>query len=168
MGVFDVSTHEILVDDFIRRVLLRVMNAGDYAEILRQPGKITDRGHVELDHVWLLRKPNGTERVLHIEVQSTNDRNMPRRMARYYGALRAQYEKQTIEQVVLYIGSKKMTMKNTLAEGLFVFSYKLIDIRDLDSSMFLKPGHPTLALLGSLAKPKAGQTTEGPSRTGDT
>ena len=99
-----------------------------------------------LDLVLLLA--DGT--LLHIELQSSNDRDMWLRMLEYYVLLWRRYRK-PIRQVVLYVGTPRMRMLDTLVSKTLRFSFTVRDIREwqaedlLASSLF---GDQVLALLG--------------------
>ena len=80
-------------------------------------------------------------RLLHVELQSTNDPSMAIRMAEY--GLRIYREhKQFPKQIVLYVGEAPLRMKASLTEPDEVqpdlaFRYSLVDIRALDGAALL-------------------------------
>jgi hypothetical protein len=69
-------------------------------------------------------------------VQATNDGEMLERMLEYLVNDYKIHKKAPL-QYVLYIGNAPMKMKNTLNEADINYSYRLIDIRDLDPVFFL-------------------------------
>lgn len=64
------------------------------------------------DTVFLIEDTDSKEVLLHIEVQTTDDKNMPKRMHDYRYLLRENYPGKDILQVVLYLGDEKPNMGN--------------------------------------------------------
>ncbi|MBF0557047.1 MAG: hypothetical protein HQK96_21235 [Nitrospirae bacterium] len=76
-------------------------------------------------------------KLIHVEIQSTNENNMLGRMLLYFGLTFNQYKKFPL-QIVLYIGNDPMNMENHMeCEGV-KYSYKLIDIREIDCRQLLE------------------------------
>jgi len=72
--------------------------------------------------------------LLHLELQSGNDAEMPERMAGYaLGAYRR--SRRFPRQIVLYVGERALGMKPELAGPRFAFSYELRDIRAIWMAM---------------------------------
>jgi predicted transposase YdaD len=78
-------------------------------------------------------------RLVHIELQSTNQAGMALRMLEYSLAIHRKFHSFP-EQVVLYVGNAPMRMKNRLAAPHLSFEYRLVDIRELDSEPLLASG----------------------------
>jgi predicted transposase YdaD len=121
-----------------------LLNAAD--EALRQFGMepVVQWLNVELPKV---RNPRvdllgrtATGELVHIELQSSNDPDMPLRMAEYALAILRHYQ-QYPHQLVLFVGDGAMTMKSALNTHGMSFHYDLIDIRDLDAHKLLSSGH---------------------------
>jgi predicted transposase YdaD len=99
-----------------------------------------------LDLVMLL----ANETLLHLELQSSNDRDMALRMLEYYTLLWRRYRK-PVGQVVLYVGTPRMRMVDRLESESLRYRYSLRDVREwraeelLASSLF---GDQVLAILG--------------------
>jgi predicted transposase YdaD len=75
-------------------------------------------------------------RVIHVELQSRNDAEMPLRMAEY--ALRIwRMTKRFPEQYVLYVGNEEMRMPSEFTGPGFLCRYEIIDIRTLDEEALL-------------------------------
>jgi predicted transposase YdaD len=88
--------------------------------------------------------------LVHLELQSTNDRHMALRMAEY--ALRV-YRKFEIlpKQIVLYVGQERARMPTELRSPQHSFRYDLIDLRNTDAQPLLSSAHladNVLAILG--------------------
>ena len=81
-------------------------------------------------------------RLMHIELQSTNDSNMPLRMAEYaLGMYRV--SGRFPHQVVFYVGEPRLRMSTVLrgpdsSDPDFAFRYRLLDVRDLSASTLLE------------------------------
>ena len=99
-----------------------------------------------LDLVLLL----ADETLLHIELQSSNDRDMGLRMLEYYVLLWRRYRK-PLRQVVIYVGTPRMRMLNSLVSETLRFSFTVRDIREWRAEELLASplfGDQVLALLG--------------------
>lgn len=105
-----------------------------------------------LDLVLLL----ADETLLHIELQSSNDRDMGLRMLEYYALLWRRYRK-SLRQVVVYVGTPRLRMSAGFETEALRFSYSLRDIREwraedlLASAIF---GDQVLAILGGTEEPQ--------------
>ncbi len=75
---------------------------------------------------------------------------MVNRMAAYDYTLEWMYEKEVIS-IVIYVGNKKMKMKNSLSRNGNHYAFKLLDIRDMDSGLFLESDNPREIILAMLA-----------------
>jgi len=76
-------------------------------------------------------------RLVHIELQSTNDDQMALRMADY--ALRVYRQKRIFpRQFVLYVGESPLRMSDRIDLPQLRYEYRLIDVRDLDGERLLQ------------------------------
>jgi hypothetical protein len=91
------------------------------------------------------------ESILHIEFQSTNDKDMAYR-AGIYCVLLGQKYRCRIRQVVLYTGQAKMRMPDSVFLGETRIVYTLMDIRALESEALIASGRPGDLVLAMLAK----------------
>jgi hypothetical protein len=99
------------------------------------------------------KKPANTY-ILHIEFQKEDEPKMAYRMLEYYGMLLRKYELD-VHQVVFYISKNKPTMVTHLQYQNLSFSYKLLDLQEVDYHIFLNSNQPEeiiLAILGSFGK----------------
>ena len=143
----DAGKYDLVVKDLFQRdhpSLLEQLTAGvPVREVLNvELARVEER---RADLVLLLA--DGT--ILHLEFQSTNDRNMPYREGIYCLLLGQKYRRR-VRQVVLYIGQAKMRMENQIDLGETRAAYTLMDIRQIDAAQLLasrKPGDLVLALL---------------------
>jgi hypothetical protein len=78
--------------------------------------------------------------LLHLELQTSNDAEMPRRMAEYALAIFRIY-RTFARQIVLYAGEPDLRMATSLAGPRFTYSFEVIDLRDLDGEALLASDH---------------------------
>ena len=91
-------------------------------------------------------------RLVHIEVQSSNDPSMPLRMAEYCLRIYRKFGKFP-DQIVLYVGGDRLRMKTRLRSSSLRFRYRLIDIRKIDGERLLasdRVGDNVIAILARL------------------
>jgi len=87
--------------------------------------------------------------IIQIEIQAQQDKNLPKRMFRYYYAILEKYKKEPT-QIVLFVGkgnpppSEYKTPKLTL-------KYKVLDMKKIDPDVFIKSKKPGEVILGILA-----------------
>jgi predicted transposase YdaD len=75
-------------------------------------------------------------RLLHIELQSTNDRRMPFRMAEYALAIMRRYGEYP-EQLLIFVGNAKLRMTPEFRTPGMVCRYRQVDVRSLDAAALL-------------------------------
>ena len=94
--------------------------------------------------------PNGE--LVHIELQSRNEKDFPLRMGEYSFGVALRHGRLP-RQVALYVGSEPLRMKNEIAGPGGVFRFHLVDIRALDGELLLasdNPGDNVIAILTRL------------------
>jgi hypothetical protein len=74
--------------------------------------------------------------LIHIEVQSTNDAQMPLRMAEYCLAIYRLHGR-FARQIVVYVGNGRLSMAAELSGPAGHFKYDLIDLREVDNTSLL-------------------------------
>ncbi len=105
----------------------------------------------EVDRLALVTDRSGQTYILNIEWQSQNDPNMLARMLEYR-VMAWQKHKLPVKQYVLYMGSEKLSMKDTLCEEDLHYWYHIINLSEIDYKVFLKASRPeekVLAVLGN-------------------
>lgn len=103
----------------------------------------------EADTVLDVVTTTGENCIVHIEWQSTNDAQMAFRMARYDLLLFEMYGKEVMG-LVIYVGMKKMTMKDVFFSSGIYYCCPMVDIRDISPQVFLSSddaGEVVLAIL---------------------
>ena len=102
---------------------------------------------IEKREADILIKANN--KILHIEFQSRNDKNMHIRMARYFLEIFSRYNLE-IYQYVLFLGKEKITMKNKIKTNSCYFEYEIIDLKTIPCDRFLKIDNPKALVLAIL------------------
>ena len=76
-------------------------------------------------------------RLYHLELQSGNDPDMARRMIEYYLLLWRWYGVAPVQQLI-YVGRQPLAMPTEIQHENMTFRYRAIDMRELDSEVFLQ------------------------------
>jgi hypothetical protein len=98
-----------------------------------------------------------TGELIHIELQSTNDAKMPLRMLQYCVDVLRLFDR-CPRQVLLYVGDAPAGMETGLHGPELDYSYRLVDVRELDGEHLLKSQRVEdniIALLTRLPDPRA-------------
>jgi hypothetical protein len=98
-----------------------------------------------------------TKELIHIELQSTNDRQMPMRMAEYCLAIHRRYGR-FARQIVVYVGKRKLSMAAELNGPAVRFQYDLVDFRELDNVSLLASREVSDNVIGLLGSPAGAET----------
>ncbi|WP_456401773.1 hypothetical protein [Persephonella sp.] len=88
--------------------------------------------------------------IFHLEIQTTNDPNMPIRVLEYFVLLLFKYPDREILQTVLYIGEKPLKMKNFVKKQNIDFSFNLKDIKEIKCEELIKSEDPMDKILAVL------------------
>ena len=89
--------------------------------------------------------------LIHLELQSTNDRHMAVRMAEYALRVYRKYKKLP-EQIVLYVGNRRLQMPDQLKGPTLDYRYKILDIRELEPEELLDSTFATDNVLAILTR----------------
>ncbi len=130
----------------IATYILKIDISRDFKFIDKELQTIEKR---EADIVVLYKKDN-EEKILHLEIQNSNDYTMPNRMLRYYVDIKSKYPKTEINQYLLYIGKEKLYMKDTIKDKNLSFQYSLVDMHNIDCEEFIKIDTPDALVLSIL------------------
>ena len=93
---------------------------------------------------------NGKDEIIHIEIQNNNHPQMHLRMLRYYSDILFEYEGYRILQYVIYIGKRDCKMKSVIKRDNISYSFKIIDLQDMDCEKFLFSNNPSAVALSIL------------------
>ena len=89
--------------------------------------------------------------LLHIELQSANDIEMPLRMSEYCLAIRRKLGRFP-RQVLVYVGEPAMTMARELRGPRQLVEWDAVDIRDLDGELLLESSEVSDNVIAILAR----------------
>ena len=90
--------------------------------------------------------------ILHIELQTYNDKRIAMRMLEYMVLIKSKYEDREVRQVVVYVGNDKMRMKDSIKWGRLSYSFELIDIRDIDCEEVVRSEYISDIIIGGLCR----------------
>ncbi|MBF0343904.1 MAG: hypothetical protein HQL06_06695 [Nitrospirae bacterium] len=89
--------------------------------------------------------------IVHIEIQSTDDKSITKRMYEYSALINRQFNKLPL-QTLLYIGDKEVTTVNRLCNRDVNYSYRVIDVKEVDCCQLLQSDRPEDLVLAILCK----------------
>jgi len=77
-------------------------------------------------------KINGLDAILHLEIQSSYDSTMPRRMLRYFNEIKMLKEAKgkKVYQYMIYTGDKNVKMKDFIKDESLSFKYNVINMKN--------------------------------------
>ena len=116
----------------------------------------------EADFLRKVITPQGEELIIHLEFQTSDEKNMVYRMQEYYAILQKKYQLPVI-QFVIYVGEKPPQMRTTLNKEEIFSGFELMNLKEtgyeklLDSSI---PEEVLLAILGDFADQNAGEVLQ--------
>ena len=131
----------------------------DVVEAKKLESKLSQTQEREVDSVYEITDKSGKRSILHLEFQSTNDDNMPYRMASYHALLLQKY-KMPIRQVLVYVGKAKYNMQTELPDDQNREPCKLFNVRELNPAIFLSLPEPEMNILAILSHFEAGKNEE--------
>ena len=122
----------------------------DYSKTQLIKDKLQVTVERETDYLCLIVGNPGHE-ILHLEFQTSGSKRMPARMLLYKAILLDKFGL-PVRQFVIYLGkSRKPNIPTHIASDQLVFSFQLINIRDIPAKVFLETDSPEgviLAVLG--------------------
>ncbi|MCS7213704.1 MAG: hypothetical protein NZ927_05740 [Candidatus Calescibacterium sp.] len=112
-------------------------------------------GKLVADFLAIVKLKDGTEFILHIEFQTKNDPDMPKRMLGYFYVIVSRYDL-PLRQIVIYLGREELRMKNKIEmkneDTSIFYEYRIIDLKNVEADKFLESDAPDVYLLGVLGK----------------
>jgi len=119
----------------------------DQAELLE-----TEKQRVENRQADLVVKASQGEKefILHIEIQNDNQTKMPVRMLRYYTDILLSWPNFKTIQYLIYIGKQPLIMASEIEHEKLSYQYNVIDMHQIDCSVFLKQDKPEAVVLAIL------------------
>ena len=113
--------------------------------------KLQTTKQLEVDALQKATDAEGNTFIIHLEVQTKNDKYMAIRLLEYRAMLN-RIHGLLVKQYVLYIGGGNMNMQDCIIEPDLQFAYKLIDFSTLPHEWFLSSEHIEEQLLAVLGK----------------
>ncbi len=116
--------------------------------------KISKTIEREVDFLYKIETASKEIKILHLEFQSENDKNMIFRMQEYHGLIQKKY-KLPIVRYVIYLGSAKFNMRSQLNSDEIFTGFDYISINEYSPETFLSSEVPEMvimALLGNYDK----------------
>jgi predicted transposase YdaD len=94
-------------------------------------------------------------KIIHIEIQAQQDKNLPERMLDYFYAIRKKYGKNPT-QIVLFVGKgnpppSKFELKDEFGAQNLFFNFIVLDMKKIDPDVFIKSDKPEEIIVGILA-----------------
>jgi predicted transposase YdaD len=90
------------------------------------------------------------EHIIQIEFQTQNDRKMHYRMLNYYETL-SSIEGLPVNQLLIYVGKDKLTMRNAIKHPNLNFNYKIIDVSSIDYHQLVESNFPEAIIVAILS-----------------
>ena len=90
------------------------------------------------------------EYIIQIEFQTGNDRKMHYRMLNYYETL-SNIEGLSVNQLLVYVGKDKMTMRSTIEHPNLKFNYKILDISTINYHELVDSAFPEAIIVAILS-----------------
>ena len=103
----------------------------------------------EIDFVYKVTDRNNKEFILHLEFQSTEEKDMIYRMAEYWAILQKNH-KIPVKQFVIYLGAGVSRMRNELNEEEIIKGFELISLSQVGFAELLKSEIPQEILFAIL------------------
>ncbi|MBF0463836.1 MAG: hypothetical protein HQK88_01560 [Nitrospirae bacterium] len=138
---YDVTLKDILKD--MPKVFLKILTGYDTCKFIDV--QFPDIQLREPDLV--MEVPDG--KLIHTEVQGRNENNMLQRFYLYSGFIFNQHKILPI-QILLYVGSAPLNMQNHMENEYIKYSYKVVDIREIDCSQLIASDSPEDIVLAIL------------------
>jgi predicted transposase/invertase (TIGR01784 family) len=90
------------------------------------------------------------EHIIQVEFQTSNDRKTHYRMLNYYETL-SSIEELPINQLLVYVGKDKLTMKNRIEHPNLKFNYKIIDVSTINYHELVESNFPEAIIVAILS-----------------
>ena len=144
MGYKDIITKDILksIAKELSKYILKIKIFDDIELIDKEFSRIEKR---EADLLFKNR-----DEIVHIEIQNTNHKDMPKRMLRYYSDILFDYEEYPIKQYLIYIGKAKCSIQSKIKRDKIDYNYDIIDMKNIPCEEFLQSKDPSAVALSIL------------------
>ncbi|MBE3591714.1 MAG: hypothetical protein IMW84_02175 [Thermoanaerobacter sp.] len=115
------SPDKVLLKKFKDEVVRDIFGFKNAKEVEVIDSNLQVLGELRADTVFLIKSVGSKEVILHVEVQTSDDEDMPKRMHDYRYFLKYNYPDKEICQAVIYLGSKEPKMKDIYEEKRIVY-----------------------------------------------
>jgi len=116
--------------------------------------KLTKTLEREVDFLYKIYDREENESILHLEFQTRNDKEMLARIQEYHALIYRKY-KLPIRHIVIYLGTRKSTMKSKLREDLIFSGFDIINLTEINPDQLISTQVPEMVimvLLGNFKK----------------
>ena len=144
MGDKDIVSKEI-IKEIGRDISLHILGINIQGEITLVDKEWTRIEKRDSDIVF-----KNENRIIHIEIQNDNHKNMELRMLRYYSDILFEYKECSVEQYVIYIGKNRCNMESEIERDRISYNYDIIDVKDIACEDLLYHSNPSAVALSIL------------------
>ena len=123
----------------------------DIKNAVKIPTSFSRTKEKRTDFAIKVSRPNEKPRIVHIEFQAKNDKNMDKRELGYFLDFYWEYDLEIV-QYVIYLGSGASTMPTEITLPNINFRYKVITMNQIDVDLFLNSDNPHEVVLAVLCK----------------
>jgi len=144
MGDKDIVSKEI-IKEIGRDISMHILGIDIQGEVILVDKEWTRVEKRDSDIVF-----KNENRIFHIEIQNSNHSKMELRMLRYFSDILFEYNGHKVFQYVIYIGKERCSMKSSIEQNKILYSYDIIDIRDISCEELLYHDNPSAVALSIL------------------
>jgi len=144
MGEKDIISKEI-IKEIGRDISMHILGIDIQGEVTLVDKEWTRVEKRDSDIVF-----KNNNRIIHIEIQNDNHKNMELRMLRYYSDILFEYKECSVEQYIIYIGKKRCNMKSQIQRDKIAYNYDIIDMKEIACEDLLYHSHPSAVALSIL------------------
>jgi len=118
----DITIRDI-IPSFSESAFIRMITGKNYKRVLNSVFPSTKERRVDL----LLELEDNS--ILHIEFQTSNDKDMLYRMLEYYSLIKSHFKDRSLYQKLIYLGEDECNMENSFEDIGISYKYEIIDIK---------------------------------------
>ena len=133
----------------LANLLLKLDIDPDSVELLETQHQRVEERRADLV-VRAQRRGETESGILHIEIQNSNDTDMPLRMLRYYTDIRFQHRSGALHQYLIYIGKQDLRTPDAWQDNNLSYRYHILDMRTVDCSLLLAQDTPDALVMAIL------------------
>lgn len=122
------------------------------------PVKIVNTNVREMDSLYKIKTREGEELILHLEVQTKDDKEMVYRVGEYHALILRKYNL-PIKHIVIYLGRKSSSMRSVLELEEVFTGFELLSFNEMNPVELLQSDIPEEVILAILADFKEEQSS---------